>query len=516
METKKTLATAAVLMLLTACGGGGGGGSDPTPSTPGNGKITGSVITENFSENSKTIELLSATGVTRVATADAQGNFEFTTEGLEAPLLLRLRLPSGEFMNAVSTSLPTGGGVININALTQLAAATISPEGDPAKLWNLPAPERAMLIRGKHDAIVTQIGNAVTPVASALKLPSNIDFTHQSTGGSNSALGSLLDGLQVNIYRVGSDAVFSLAAARTPALRAIWDTNTQTAIPTIPLSPQLPPIAIAPIRASIDASYAATRQGAAQFDPAKMNQSEVNRILQEMQNMAANPNSSANPMALFKQFMLAMGFPNAFADEITLQMGGTNSSQGLELMMSFFGPDGQHALQEMSAMQTSLVSIDQSSQIATYKIILGGKTYYQNWSLTTGSSLTGKTTQRNYARECLKDRYTGPSGSSTRPSAEQFLESMEIYNACNFEVQYASCVWQGGTTGSQNSGCIDRIATGTTIPNESTHLREVRSGPLYRERVFVACKSPAKPVFQDNIPLQGATPAFALQWQCID
>lgn len=52
METKKTLTTAAVLMLLTACGGGGGG-SDPTPSTPGNGKITGSVITENFSENSK-------------------------------------------------------------------------------------------------------------------------------------------------------------------------------------------------------------------------------------------------------------------------------------------------------------------------------------------------------------------------------------------------------------------------------------------------------------------------------
>ena len=231
--------------------------------------------------------------------------------------------------------------------------------------------------------------------------------------------------------------------------------------------------------------------------------------------MAANPNFTMSQLnGLYKSFLLAMGFPATFADEIVRQMNGANPTESLETMLSFFGPEGQRALQEMSNMQATLVSVDQPSQLATYQIVVGGQTYYQTVSLSTGNSVTGRTAQRDYAQQCIGTRYVGPSGPSQRISPEQFVENQEAYNACNFEIQYASCIWQGGTTGPQNSGCTGNTSTGTARPQESTYLREVRSGPLYQQRAFVACKSPAKPVFQGNASDPGVLPAFTLQWQC--
>lgn len=518
-RTRKNIAAPVALLFaasLSGCLGGGGDSEDSSasPTLPSSAKFSGTLTRQQASQGTAVVELVAANGTARTAPVSAQGQFEFSTEGLEAPLLLRARGQSGELAYAASTSLPGANGIVNINPLTQLAAATISPEGNPTKLWDMPAAERAARIRTSHGAIAAQVAQAVAPVVTALQLPASTDFAHQAATGNGNPVSTLLESLQIENHPLTGTAIFSVAAARTPSLRSIWQAN-DSSIPAVPLSPQYPPTAVAPALAKIEASYAATRQGAAQFDPAKMNQAEVMRLVQEMQNMAANPNFTMSQLnGLYKSFLLAMGFPATFADEIVRQMNGANPTESLETMLSFFGPEGQRALQEMSNMQATLVSVDQPSQLATYQIVVGGQTYYQTVSLSTGNSVTGRTAQRDYAQQCIRTRYVGPSGPSQRISPEQFVENQEAYNACNFEIQYASCIWQGGTTGTQNSGCTGNTSTGTALPQESTYLREVRSGPLYQQRAFVACKSPAKPVFQGNASDPGVLPAFTLLWQC--
>ncbi|MGB3070889.1 MAG: hypothetical protein WBC18_20200 [Ottowia sp.] len=497
---------ASVVLTISACGGGGDGGNGNGTPEPPAGKFSGTLVNEQVAQG--TVELLAANGVTRSAQTNAQGQFEFSLEGLEAPLLLRAQLPSGEVIYSASATLPASGNVLNIHPLTQLVTASLSPEGKPELLWALASAERSKrLTVEQENAASARVNTAVTPLASALKLPIGTDFTRQTFDGEAQGLGALLENLQVQTNALAGGSVFSMASARTPALPSVWRFDEQT-IPPIAISALEPPVAFGPVQAGIENSYNSMREGARQVDFAKMDHAEIQRVMQEFQTAIADPDFSVERIfSIYKRLLLAMGFPSSLADEIVRQLQGSNPQEGFDLIASFFGPEGQKALDDMRNMQVSQVSFDPHSMTAIFQITIGGEPFFQTWSLSSGNALTGRTKQRDYARQCLRTRYDGPQNGSI--SADIFIDNSVYYNSCDFEINYATCIWQVGSTGVQNSGCNTPTTTGSAQPGGSTRQYNVRYGPLGHSRAFVACKAPAQPRFQ------GDSGPYAQQWQCV-
>ncbi len=348
---------------------------------------------------------------------------------------------------------------------------------------------------------------AVEPLASALKLPANMDFTRQPFDAGASGLGALLENVQVQTYALDSGTLLSLASARTPTQPSVWRYDADS-IPPVTVSTLEPPVAFGPALASIKESYNKTRQGAMQFDPTKMNHAEVQRVMQDFQAEIANPDFTMERiLAIYKRLLLAMGFPVSLADEVVRQLGGSNPQEGLDLLVSFFGPDGQKVLNDWRNMQVHQVSVDPRGLTAIFQINLGGNTFFQTWSLVSGNALTGKTKQRDYAQQCMRTRYDGPQSYSISP--ETLIDNSVYFNSCDFKVNYATCIWQTGSTGPQNSGCSTATTTGSAQPKSSSGEYAVRSGPLGKSRSFVACKAPAQPKFQ------GDAGPYAQQWQCM-
>ena len=372
-------------------------------------------------------------------------------------------------------------------------------------LWTLPPAERGTRITTKQAVASARVTAAIAPLTSALKLPASMDFTSQPFNAGAQGLGALLENVQVQTYAFDSGALLSLASARTPSEPSVWRYD-DDAIPPVSVSTSAPPMAFGPALAAIEESYEKTRQGAAQFDPSKMNHAEIERVMQEFQSVVTNPDSTVQQaLSLYKRLLIAMGFPAALADEVVRQLGGSNPQEGLDLLVSFFGPDGQKVLNDLRNMQTRQVSMDPRNLTAIFQINMGSKTFFQTWSLASGNALTGKTKQRDYAQQCMRTRYDGPQG--YRISAESLIDNSVYVNSCDFEINYATCVWQ--VTGTGYSGCSTATTTSSVPPKGSTGKYSVRSGPLNNSRVFVACRAPATPVFQSE------TGPYTQQWQCM-
>ena len=119
-RTRKNIAAPVALLFaasLSGCLGGGGDSEDSSasPTLPSSAKFSGTLTRQQASQGTAVVELVAANGTARTAPVSAQGQFEFSTEGLEAPLLLRARGQSGELAYAASTSLPGANGIVNIN-----------------------------------------------------------------------------------------------------------------------------------------------------------------------------------------------------------------------------------------------------------------------------------------------------------------------------------------------------------------------------------------------------------------
>ncbi|SCX73494.1 hypothetical protein [Variovorax sp. EL159] len=521
-QTATVLAVGA-LLGLSACGGGGGGSGgalpmvppaavgDPPPAPVPAGKIAGTFATGKAV--SGTIDILAANGATLSVDADATGHFEFSVEGLDAPYVLRGKLPGGALLYAVRVALPPGGTTVtaNISPLTHLAVSGLSPDGDAAKLWALSNDDRAARIQAGYAGIHQRLKDALAPLAAALKLPDGADFADTGFQADGTGIDALLDNLRTEAIAFTGGTLYSLASASSPNLRSSW-LSTAGTIPALQLGTSHPPVALGPVQASIDASYNGYREGAAKFDPAKIDQAELSRVLDLLQTEAQRPEPSIDTLQdLMRQMLVALSFPDALAKEIVRQLDARDPSAALSLIASFFGPEGQAALNDVKNMQARWISTDLPGGLATYQVTIGSKTYFQSWLLSTGNTVGGQSPTRDHP-ECMVSRYTGSTGQAI--SNTQLIENSEFFNTCSFPVNYVSCIWQAGTTGPQHSGCSREQTSGSAEPGASAHKYEVLYGPLGESRVFMACAAPARPVFLGEGPSNAPALPYRVQWQC--
>jgi hypothetical protein len=200
---KKTIGyaiLAAAIMALVSCGGGGGGSAVVSSST----QISGTAAS-GAPFASATITLKDANGVTKTATAGADGKFTIDTTGLTAPIVITATGTVGgaaiTFV-AVAESL-SATQTLNVTPLTTAVAALLSDANDPLDMTDittLKAKVNASDVARVVAALRTVLANVVTSTGSDATTfnPMSSAFTADRTG-----LDSLLDAIKVTVTSDG-------------------------------------------------------------------------------------------------------------------------------------------------------------------------------------------------------------------------------------------------------------------------------------------------------------------------
>lgn len=188
------------LAFFAGCGGGGSTGSSstpnpnpPPPSSPAPQVLSGTVAVGAPMLNA-TVTVRDAAGTERSVSAGADGKYAgLSVEGLVAPFRVQAcGLVNGDYI--CLHSLAPSSGTANVTPLTQ-AGVTLALGQDAAAMFggsNVAAPDKT-----KFDAVKAQLTTALSPVLSALGLPSSLDFASTPFSADRTGMDKLLDAVRI-------------------------------------------------------------------------------------------------------------------------------------------------------------------------------------------------------------------------------------------------------------------------------------------------------------------------------
>lgn len=163
------------------------------------------------------VSVMDANGITRRATANANGSYSISVAGLALPLLMTANGRSGDAAltyHALVATAPQAGGVVNITPLTDAIVALVSSDGSsPAEFAD--AARLRALDGNKLQQAAQAVKAALRNVAAAVGDANFDPLTSAFVADRSSAGDKLLDAVKVTLHEGGvtlRNALVPLAA----------------------------------------------------------------------------------------------------------------------------------------------------------------------------------------------------------------------------------------------------------------------------------------------------------------
>lgn len=486
------LAVLATVLLAAGCGGSDGDSAgDGQGGAVAAAQLLGTFATGLAVEGD--VQALSSDGVLLVSRSAGDGTFSIAVTGGTAPFLLRGTLPDGTHLYSVATATPSASDsvTVNVTPLTDLIVAALAPQGQPALLWSMAAPERvAALQAATVQQSRDQVTALVAPVAAQLGIPTSTDLLSTPFRADGHGQDALLDAVEVRAIPSATATLFAVNAKAAPGRPAVWTSG--GAFAELDLGVKAAFVDIGATHAAARDSYAALSQAAAGFDPDKLDTARLQSVVGQMPQLDFfDPGWEAAFERWYSQFLEALGMPAALVSRI-MRLLNDGSDEGIELLLGFLGAEADQVVADAKNLTAVPVSVDASQGIVTYRITMGSQQWYQDWTVNGNKPASQRLLQPQH-NQCMRSRYVG-SFNGFAISAESFIRDSEYYNACSFPVEFVTCVWRAGNIGPQASGCATGVSSGSAQPQAGTTHRDVVSGPLNEERTFAVCAAPYKPV----------------------
>lgn len=204
-----TLALLSLGMLgIQGCGGGGGN----TASTSGNSFALSGIAATGAPMASATVQIYSADGVALLSTAAnvaPDGSYSASIPSTaKFPLIIIADDGSTKLLSVLAEA--GEAATANINQLTNLIAARLSPTGDPASLINEIVAKLATINTSTLTSKNQEMQAAIKPLLDALNLSSSTNPQTVSFAANGTGFDKLLDSLDVKIEPKGSNSTIDL------------------------------------------------------------------------------------------------------------------------------------------------------------------------------------------------------------------------------------------------------------------------------------------------------------------
>lgn len=211
---KTSISTAGVALLsfgllgIQGCGGGGN-----TASTPGSSNIAlAGIAATGAPMAAATVQIYSADGVALLqspATVAADGSYSASIPATaKFPLIIIADDGSTKLLSVVAEAGATA--TANVNQLTNLIAARLSPTGDPTSLISEIAAKLATISSSTLASKNQEMLAAIKPLLDALNLSANTNPQAVSFAANGTGFDKLLDSLDVKIEPKGSSSTIDL------------------------------------------------------------------------------------------------------------------------------------------------------------------------------------------------------------------------------------------------------------------------------------------------------------------
>ncbi|WP_090138441.1 hypothetical protein [Limnohabitans sp. DM1] len=212
MKKITSTATLALLSLgmlgIQGCGGGGGN----TASTSGNNIALSGIAATGAPLASATVQIYGADGVALLATpatVATDGRYSASiSPTAKFPLIIIADDGSTKLLSVLAEAGETA--TANINQLTNLIAARLSPTGDPASLISEIVAKLATINTSTLSSKNQEMQAAIKPLLDALNLSSSTNPQTVSFAANGTGFDKLLDSLDVKIEPKGSSSIIDL------------------------------------------------------------------------------------------------------------------------------------------------------------------------------------------------------------------------------------------------------------------------------------------------------------------
>ncbi|PUE21877.1 hypothetical protein B9Z38_01150 [Limnohabitans sp. MMS-10A-160] len=196
------------LLGIQGCGGGGN-----TASTPGSSTIAlAGIAATGAPMAAATVQIYSADGVALLqspATVAADGSYSASIPATaKFPLIIIADDGSTKLLSVVAEAGATA--TANVNQLTNLIAARLSPTGDPTSLISEIAAKLATISSSTLASKNQEMLAAIKPLLDALNLSANTNPQTVSFAANGTGFDKLLDSLDVKIEPKGSSSTIDL------------------------------------------------------------------------------------------------------------------------------------------------------------------------------------------------------------------------------------------------------------------------------------------------------------------
>lgn len=215
--TKVTLALLGLGLISIAGCGGGGNTVAGDGNTPG-GSITGislsGIAATGAPMASATVQIYGADGVALLqtpATVAPDGRYSASIPSTaKFPLIIISDDGSTRLLSVLAEATETA----NVNQLTNLIAARLSPTGDPASLISEIASKLATISSSTLASKNQEMLAAIKPLLDALNLPASTNPQTVSFAANGTGFDKLLDSLDVKIEPKGSSSTIDLTVRK--------------------------------------------------------------------------------------------------------------------------------------------------------------------------------------------------------------------------------------------------------------------------------------------------------------
>ncbi len=198
-------------LLLQACGGGGGSASS-------NINISG-IAALGAPMVGARVQIYDANGAALLATAatvSASGSYSASIpSNAKFPLVIITDDGVQPVVSVVTD--PSQSGQVNVNQLTNLIAARLSPSGDPVSLVNQIAANLATVNNNTLSAQKQSLNQAIQPLLSPMGLPNIVDPVAISFTPNGTGFDKLLDTLDVKISPNGTSSTIDITVRKSIA-----------------------------------------------------------------------------------------------------------------------------------------------------------------------------------------------------------------------------------------------------------------------------------------------------------
>lgn len=401
-----------------------------------------------------TVVATGADGVERTAKSDRTGAFVLDGDFLLPVALRGEAADGGRVLHAVLARASNGSGIAlaHVTPLTDLVAARLAADGNPASTWSgrstILRNLRAEDVERVHDALA----RAVEKARATLGLTEPPDFA-SGERLAKARMDALLENVRAEIAPLaGGVTVYALRQAGFPANAAVWSSKDDT-VPVLPFRAdrKVSPSAIrdAGLGAYEEIARVA-RFDVARHDPAAYKAARAGVTSGGLANLTVE-----QFVARFAKLLDALPLSGADAaaraivtyfDDDT----GKRFERALALVDGLVASAAERT--RWGGLATRLLAHDSVAGVATFALRYGdGLERFGEWNMALAARPVGPELARPQRVECLAPRYVGR---LPPPDVASYVKGSVFANRCDIEVVVRSCVWVDDAKGGRCTGAV--------------------------------------------------------------